>query len=443
MSDRQSGPRRWRGRFEKALIIEHPDTCLDDELRASGIEPVRLEKTPTEEELVRVLEEGQHDLLFKRSRVLITEAVIEASRNLAAVVLCSIGDDSVDKDAAAKHGVLVINDPVSNGRSVAELIISEIIAASRRIVEAVNETSGNVWNKDNNLRFEVKGKKLGILGIGKIGRQVARLGQAMGMKVFFHDTDEVANEVGNALDYTPVGSITELFKLCDIVTVHVSAEDIHGNSNQDLLTAEHFAAMGEKTGPSPKVFLNMARGFLYPPEVLLGAVRNGHLNSAFVDVFPDEPRQSSGGTWQNPYAGEPRIQSTPHIGAATLEAQPRIARYVARTTHLFNSTGAVRDCVYMPKATISVSPSMSRHFLAVVHADTRGTKKAVDDAIYRAGVSNLQSAHVDFARYGIAYDLSAIDRPLSTEQLDSLIEDAIQLTGSQDAIRSIRMITDG
>ncbi|PIW02046.1 MAG: 3-phosphoglycerate dehydrogenase, partial [Deltaproteobacteria bacterium CG17_big_fil_post_rev_8_21_14_2_50_63_7] len=99
------------------------------------------------------------------------------------------------------------------------------------------------------------------------------------------------------------------------------------------------------------------------------------------------------------------------------------------------------DCVYMPKANISVSPAISKHVLAVVHADTRGTKKAVDDALYRAGVSNLQSAHVDFPRFGIAYDLSAIDQPLNTEQLDSLVEDAIQLTGAQDAIRSIRMIT--
>ena len=441
MSDRCSGPRRWRGRFEKALIIEHPDSCLDDELRACGIEPVRLEETPTDDELVRILQEGQHDLLFKRSRVLITEAVIEASQSLAAVLLCSIGDDSVDKVAAAKHGVLVINDPVSNGRSVAELIISEIISASRRIVEAVNETSENVWNKDNNLRFEVKGKKLGILGMGKIGRQVARLGHAMGMKILFHDTDEVALEVGTALDYTPVSSIGELFKISDILTVHVSAEDAQGHSNQDLVTAEHFAAMGEKTGLSPKVFLNMARGFLYPPEVLLHAVREGHVNSAFVDVFPDEPRQSSGGKWHNPYEGERRIRSTPHIGAATLEAQPRIARYVARTTQLFNASGALRDCVYMPKANISVSPAISKHVLAVVHADTRGTKKAVDDALYRAGVSNLQSAHVDFPRFGIAYDLSAIDQPLNTEQLDSLVEDAIQLTGAQDAIRSIRMIT--
>lgn len=107
--------RRWQGPLKKALIIENPDPTLDDALRALGIEPQRLNEPPDEDDLVRILSEGQHNLIYKRSQVEISERVVLASPNLAAVMLCCIGDDSVDKTACAKHGVMVMNDPVSNG----------------------------------------------------------------------------------------------------------------------------------------------------------------------------------------------------------------------------------------------------------------------------------------------------------------------------------------
>lgn len=432
--------RKLRGRFRKALIIEHPDPLLDQELLRLGIEPHRIDKAPDEAGLVALLREGQHDLIFKRSRVLITDAVLSASQNLAAVMLCCIGDDSVDKVAAARHGVLVTNDPVSNGRSVAEMVIGEMIVASRRIVESVTEMSCSKWSKNNALRFEVKGKHMGILGLGKIGRQVAQLAEALGMEVFFHDTDEIAVEVGTTLGWRAVDSLEALMRVSNVLTVHVSATDIHGETNEGLLKFEHLSQLGADAPAGPRLFINLARGFVHTPEDLRRAIEAGSIHYGFVDVFPDEPSQSSDAGWRNPYEGEPRVMSTPHIGAATLEAQPRIARYVARTCAMLDTHGSVRNCVFMPKANISVS-SEHDHILAVVHSDTRGTKKAVDDAIYAAGINNLQSAHVDFPAYGIAYDLSALERPLSEDEIDQLIREAARLTGDPGAIRAIRMIS--
>lgn len=435
-------PRRGRGPLRRALILENPDPLLDEALEAMGIEPQRLPEPPDEGELVAVLEAGRHDLLFKRSRVPVTERVLRASDKLAAVMLCCIGDDSVDKDAAATHGVMVMNDPVSNGRSVAELVVGEIIALSRRLFESVFELREGLWRKDNRARFEVMGKRLGVLGLGKIGRQVAQLAEALEMEVVFHDTAEISREIGLAMGFRAVGSIDELFRVSDIVTVHVSAQDTHGRSNAGLLRPEHFAAFASGPASRPRIFLNLARGFVVAPETLRGAVRAGHVSYAITDVYPDEPPRSTSTEWSYPYADEPRIFGTPHIGAATREAQPRIARYMARTTQLFSHFGMIRNSVFRARANVEFPaiPDEAAAMLAVVHADQRGTKKAVDDAIFAAGASNVRSAHVDFPRYGVAYDLSALDRALTVPEVDTLIHAAEELTGDPTAIRWARTI---
>lgn len=432
--------RRWNSPLKKALIIENPDPSLDGLLRKLGIEPHRITETPDEAELVRLLTEGQHDFIYKRSRTQITEEVLRASNNLAAVMLCCIGDDSVDKEACARHGVMVMNDPVSNGRSVVELFVAEAISLSRRLYETSAQMNQHGWHKNNRDRYEVKGKKLGIIGLGKIGRQVAQIAEALDMCVAFFDSDEVATEIGTTLGWEAVPDINTLFASSDIVTVHVSAYDLHGKSNDNLLTYEHFQLMGQRPADSPRIFLNLARGNIYAAEALNQAVREGHIKRAMVDVFPEEPHAKDPDNWHNPYADTPNIFATPHIGAATKEAQPRIARYVARTTQLFLKSGEVRNCTFFPKAKITLNEPSHKYLLAVVHADKRGTKKAVSDAIFQAGANNLASVHVDFPNYGIAYDLSALDQPLNDAQIDFLIEEAVSITNDPTAIRAIRMI---
>ncbi len=432
--------RRLNARFKKALILEEPHPSLDDYLRKQGIEPERVppEATHDVEGVIRRLEEGQHDLLYKRSKFPVDERVLRASQNLAAVMLCCIGDDTVDKAACAREGVLVINDPVSNGRSVVEMVLGEMICIARRIFSANDAGRQHLWTKDSTRRYELLGKSLSIIGLGNIGKQVAKLADAFGMDVYFYDKSEVAREVGTTLGWTACDSLTDAFRQGDFVTLHVSAEDPKGHSNRGMIGYEHFRQLAaDRDENSPRGFINAARGFLYDPDDLKRAIEEGYVRAAAVDVFPEEPG-SPEETWQNPYADLEEVVTTPHIGAATQEAQPRIAAHIATSTQMLNEQGTVRDTVFAPGRTIGVNADPPYWALAVVHSDVRGTKKAIDDSIYEAGASNLQSNHRDFPAFGIAYDVSAIDRPLDDAQLAQMIERAVELSGDPNAIRSIR-----
>jgi D-3-phosphoglycerate dehydrogenase len=434
-------PRISTGPFKRALVLENPDSSLDTHLRAAGIEPWRPEKTPSDEEVVEILRREPWDLVFKRSRIHIGAQALDACPSLSAVMLCCIGDDSVDKAACAERGVLVTNDPISNGRSVAELVIGEIICLSRRVFDAAWETNRNEFVKSQTQRFEVRGKVLGIFGLGNIGKQVGQLASALDMRVAFHDNREVAREVGETMGWTYAPSIGELFAMSDIVSAHISAFDYNGRSNENVILPEHFAAMGEKTQDSPRLFINLARGSIHTPEALIDAVSAGHVRQAMVDVYPTEPADTSD-RWVNPYGDMPSIFGTPHIGAATLEAQPRIARHVAATTQRLSQHGMLRNCVFGSKSNIGFDTLEGiKHVLTVVHSSRRGTRKAIADAVYEAGLESEVSTHRDFNEYGIAYELIATDRPLSEEQLDDIVQRATSLTGDSKAIRAIRQIS--
>ena len=433
-------PRLLNEHFQKALILEEPDPSLDDYLREQGIEPDRVPKPDCydTEAMIERLESGQHDLIYKRSSFEVDERVLQASDNLAAIMLCCIGDDSVDKEACAREGILVINDPISNGRSVVEMVFGEMIGLARRIFSANEAGRRHLWTKDSAHRYELKGKTLSIVGLGNIGKQVARQADAFGMDICFYDRSDVAREVGTTLGWTSCNSLDDAFRQGDFVTVHVSPEDPQGRSNRGLITYDHFRQLAaDRPDKSPRAFINAARGFLHDPEDLRRAIDDGHVRAAAIDVYPNEP-DSAGEAWDNPYADLDEVITTPHIGAATQEAQPRIASRIATSTQLLNEQGTIRDAVYGSGRMLSINAEPPCWGLTVVHSDVRGTKKAIDDTIYEAGASNLQSSHRDFPDYGVAYDLNALDQKLSDADLRAIIERAADLTGDATAIRSIR-----
>lgn len=430
------------GALRRALIVESPHRALDQDLVAAGFEVTRVDRSPDEDELVALLQRHRAQVLFKRSRVEVTRRVLEQAPELVAIQLCSIGDDSVDKQAAADHGVLVFNDPISNGRSVVELAIGHLLALGRRLYETQEASRAGVWDKSSRERYELQGKVLGVVGLGNIGRAVARLAEQVGMRVRFCDTREVAQEVGREMGWEKVDSLDALFAGSDAVTLHLSATDAWGRSNRGCIRRDHLLALGaDRPADSPRLFLNLARGSLHSSEDLLHAVTQGRVRRAAVDVYPEEPPNNGPG-WANPYAQEPRVMCTPHIGAATEEAQPRIARRVAHTQDLFSRHAAVRDCVYSPRSTLSMTEDHTpgRAMLLVVHSTTRGTKRYLDDAIYNAGADNLRSEHRDFESWGIALDLNLLDRPLSDVQLEGLVQDAARVTGDPRAVRLVRQI---
>ncbi|MFO8098128.1 MAG: NAD(P)-dependent oxidoreductase [Salinibacter sp.] len=441
-----SSTRFLNAQFDKALILEEPDPSLDDYLREQGITPDRVPKPDCydQEAMAERLRDGQHDLIYKRSKFVVDEPIVQASDNLAAVMLCCIGDDTVDKPACADAGVLVLNDPVSNGRSVVEMVLGEMIVLARRLFTANESGRRHQWTKDSTRRYELMNKSLSVIGLGNIGKQLARLADALGMNVYFYDRSEVAREVGTTLGWTACDSLSDAFRKGDFVTVHVSAEDPQGQPNEGLLDYSHFCQLGaDRSDNSPRAFINAARGFLYDPADLKRAIAEGHVRAAAVDVYPNEPG-SADEEWTNPYATEDRVLSTPHIGAATQEAQPRIASRMATSTRLLNEQGTVRDAVFGQGHTIGVNAEPPHWILAVVHSDVRGTKKAIDDSVYEAGASNLQSSHRDFPALGIAYDVNAIDQPLSDAQLEALVDAAADLSGDPHAIRTLRQfkVTD-
>lgn len=425
--------------FRRALIVEAPDPQLDGWLNQLGIETRRLDAVPDEATLASAIQEFGAEVLFKRSRVPVTRSLIEACPGLHAVQLCCIGSDSVDLDACADHGVLVFNDPVSNGRSVVELAVAHLIALSRRLYETDVQMHQNNWDKSASGRYEVLGKRLGIVGLGNIGRQVARVAEALGMEVAFFDNRMVAQEIGVEMGWTRAASLEELFAQADMISVHTSARDTFGNDNANLLDP-FLHRLGEERGKSsPRIFLNLARGNVHSAEALLDAVRRGAVRYAAVDVYPEEPAPGAP-AWQNPYAEEPRVVCSPHIGAATQEAQPRIARRVADTIGAFSRYGTLRDCVFDPRAVLSVGDQARGNvFLAVVHSTRRGTKKAIDDAIYGAEANNLFSTHQDFES-GVAYDLSVMDRPLSEAEIERLVRNATEISGDPEAVRAVRQV---
>ena len=430
------------GPLNRALVVESPDALLDELLVADGFSVTRHPgKAPNEDELIRLLQQTEAQVLFKRSRVPVTRKVLEAAPFLQAVQLCCIGDDSVDKRAAADHGVFVLNDPVSNGRSVVELAIGHLIALSRRLYETDAHTRAGGWDKSQTERYEIQGKVLGLLGLGNIGRAVARAAEALGMKIRFHDNREVAQEIGLEMGWESAPSVVELFRGSDCISLHPSARDANDLSNKGMISRELLFQLGaDRPASSPRIFLNLARGFLHSTEDLLAAVQSGAIRRAAVDVYPEEPRGEE--AWTNPYAAEPRIAVTPHIGASTLEAQPRIARRVAQTVRGFSRVGSLRDCVFGPRVRLGLVEDHVEGavVLAVAHATTRGTKRAIDDAIYEFGASNLASAHKDFEALGVAYDLATLDKPLSAEAIVGLVASASRLTGDPSAIRSVRQI---
>ena len=429
------------GPLSRAVVVEHPDHSLDVMLREQGMEVHRIEHTPDEAELLEVMQQTRAQVLFKRSRVPVTRELVESCTELFAIQLCCIGDDSVDKQACADHGVLVFNDPISNARSVVELVVAHLIALSRRLYETDPVCRQGIWEKNNTERYEIKGKVLGILGLGNIGRQVARAADALGMRVHFFDSRYAATEVGTEFGWEAASSIQELMAASDYITVHLSASDERGQSNRNILTRDILMMLGKnRPESSPRIFLNLGRGFLHQPEDLLAAIDAGVIRRAAIDVYPDEPR--GGEDWDNPYESNTRVAVTPHIGAATLEAQPRIARRVAWTLGQYSKNGTVRDMVFSPRARLGLvdDASSDKVLLAVAHSTARGTKRAVDDAIYKAGASNLSSVHKDFESLGMAYDLSVIDRLLSEEEVHGLVSEAARVSNDPTAIRSVRQI---
>ena len=310
-------------------------------------------------------------ILGIRSRTELTEGILAAASRLIAVGCFSVGTNQVDLQAATRRGIPVFNAPFSNTRSVAELVIGEIVMLFRRILPRSSAAHAGGWDKSATNSHEVRGKTLGIVGYGNIGSQLSNLAEAMGMRVIYFDlTDKLRH--GNTM---PVASLSELLATADVVSLHVPDTP----ATQGMIGEAEIRAM--KAGG---YLINNARGGVVDLNALAAALRDGHLRGAAVDVFPVEPA-SNKDSFATPLQGLDNVILTPHVGGSTEEAQERIGAEVAKKLVDYSDIGSTVGAVNFPQVQLPPRPIGTRFMQ--VQRNLPGMLGSLNDVFARRGVN--------------------------------------------------------
>jgi D-3-phosphoglycerate dehydrogenase len=307
-----------------------------------------------------------------RSRTRLTAEVLEHAGKLMAIGCFCIGTNQVDLAAAKAQGIPVFNAPYSNTRSVAELVLGEIIMLARRIPEKTWSTHDGGWLKTAEGAVEVRGKTLGIIGYGHIGTQLSILAESIGMRVVFHDIVEKL-ALGNAQSRPTLDAV---LAESDFVTFHVPATA----ETRNMVTAEVIARM--KPG---SVLINAARGNVVDIDALAAALRSGHLAGAAIDVFPKEPA-AAGDEFQSPLRGMRNVILTPHIGGSTLEAQANIGTEVAEKLVKYSDNGSTLGSVNFPEVQLPVMAGVGSRFMHI-HRDVPGVLSHINEVFSKRGMN--------------------------------------------------------
>ncbi|GAB4218645.1 MAG: hypothetical protein Fur009_0430 [Candidatus Microgenomates bacterium] len=264
-------------------------------------------------------------ILGIRSKTYVDENILLQAKKLLTIGAFCIGINQINLKEANKQGIAVFNDPYSNSRSVAELVIGEIIVLFRKIFYKSQKLHQGIWDKSANDCYEIKGKKLGIIGYGNIGTQVSVLAESLGMEVYFYDIVEKL-PLGNA---KKCQTLKELLKIADVVTVHIDGR----KNNYNLIGEKEFSLMKDGV-----IFLNLSRGFVVNINALVKYIKNGKIKGAAIDVFPNEPLKSQD-KFKIELQNLPNVILTPHIGGSTEEAQRKIGLFVAKKIIEYINTG--------------------------------------------------------------------------------------------------------
>ena len=277
---------------------------------------------------------GNYDGLAIRSATKVTAALLEHAKNLKVVGRAGIGTDNVDKEAASKAGVIVMNTPFGNMITTAEHAIAMMFAVARQIPEASASTHAGKWEKSKFMGVELTGKTLGVIGAGNIGGIVCDRARGLKMKVIAYDPF-LSEEKAEKMQIEKV-DLDTLLKRADFITLHVPLTD----HTRNILSRENL----EKTKKGVRI-INCARGGLVDEQALADLLTSGHVAGAGFDVFAEEPAKD------NPLFGLPNVVCTPHLGASTSEAQENVALQVAEQMSNYLLTGAVENALNMPSVT--------------------------------------------------------------------------------------------
>lgn len=385
----------------RVLFVEgvHPNAA--DAMRRAGFSQVKILPTALEgENLKQAL--AKCDVIGIRSRTYLTREVLEDAKHLRAIGCFCIGTNQVDLKAAADLGIPVFNAPYSNTRSVAELVLAEVISLMRGMTDRSHKVHTGTWPKNANASYEARGKTLGIVGYGNIGSQLSVLAEAIGMRVIYYDI-ETKLPLGNA---ERVSTLDSLLEQADVVSLHIPELP----STKDLMTKREFGLMKEGS-----YFINAARGQCVVIEDLHEALTSHHLAGAALDVFPEEPK-SNNEELICPLRGLPNVILTPHIGGSTLEAQVNIGNEVADKLIKFILQGTTTAAVNFPEISLPYRPNT--HRLLHIHKNQPGVLAKVIQLFAEHGINISAQALMTKGDIGmVLMDLEDSDAQVALEKL--------------------------
>ena len=385
----------------KFLLLEGVHPSAIETLQRDGYTNIEVHKKALPPEELKHAIAGAH-FVGIRSRTQLTAEVFESAKKLVAVGCFCIGTNQVDLAAATRKGVAVFNAPFSNTRSVAELVIAEAILLLRGVAEKNAAAHRGEWMKTALNSFEIRGKKLGIIGYGNIGMQLGIIAEGLGMQVQFYD---VVNKLplGNARQ---VPSLNQLLANSDVVSLHVPET----GATQDMIGANELAQMQHGS-----ILINASRGTVVDIDALAATLEAGKLGGAAIDVFPVEPR-SNDDEFISPLRKFDNTFLTPHIGGSTVEAQENIGMEVAEKLAKYSDNGTTVSSVNFPE--VALPEHAGSHRLLHIHHNVPGIMSAINNVFSATGV-NVSAQYLQTTD-SVGYVVIDVDAEYSDIALEKL-----------------------
>ncbi|KEO74527.1 phosphoglycerate dehydrogenase [Anditalea andensis] len=382
------------------LLLENVHPIAVELMKNEGYNVEIMTSAMSEEELAEKI--SKVSVLGIRSKTQVTTKVLENANRLIAIGAFCIGTNQIDLETCQKKGIAVFNAPFSNTRSVVEMAIAQIIFLMRGLHDKSIKMHQGIWDKSASGSFEIRGKKLGIIGYGNIGTQLSVLAENMGLDVYYYDIIEKL-ALGNA---TKVDSLEALLQNCDIISLHVDGRKENGN----LIDKKHIDLM--KPGA---ILLNLSRGHVVDVAALRDAILEGKISGTAIDVFPEEPKNND-----EPFASEliglPNTILSPHIGGSTLEAQQNIARFVPGKIMEYINTGNTYNSVNFPN--IQLPFLQNAHRLIHIHHNEPGILAKINQILASYEI-NIVGQYLK-TNENIGYVITDINKKYSNEVIDAM-----------------------
>ncbi|MAU27417.1 MAG: phosphoglycerate dehydrogenase, partial [Muricauda sp.] len=383
----------------KILLLENVHHDAFENLSEDGFSVELVKHSLTEEELVEKVK-GIH-VLGIRSKTQVTPKVLDAADKLLVVGAFCIGTKQIDLEYAKKRGVVVFNAPYSNTRSVVEMAIGQIIMLMRNIFTRSTELHQGQWNKTAANAHEVRGKNLGIVGYGNIGKQLSVLAEALGMKVYYYDIEDKL-ALGNA---RKCDTLEDLLSVSDVVSLHID----DNKANKNFIGEREINQMRDGAH-----LINLSRGFVVDIPALVDALKSGKIGGAAIDVYPTEPRIN--GAFETELQGLPNVILTPHIGGSTQEAQKDIASFVPNKIMNYINSGNTVDAVNFPN--IRLPKQQNAHRFLHIHKNVPGIMAHINEVLAKYDM-NITGQYLS-TDSDVGYVITDIDKDYDKEVMKAL-----------------------